>query len=373
LRNFTPESDPASVPSIDEQFDAVHARTLALAKEFGFWSRSDPLNIGADMFRIDWTGDSLEATIGRPPKADNDAVTEQWTFLVAGGIDTESRFVLGGRLVATLDDYPTALDEILSNTFDTVDIDSIFIDSENVSGELIKTVRRFAGDDWVISAPDHTIIKGLRRLTPSNYIGFAQNVKWNTEPKPNVVTYPYDSDDPDLIEIDPEKVLTEEIQHEEDGDKISVPLATGDKEDTRVQSPLVPDDSIPMLTEAFSDVAAQDGVGINKHSSHATYLTDRSLRERSGAGVRFQYIQRWAIEPTIGQIVNDFMPHIKSGDAKQRLYGIHIAILFYNWHTMINRCLSPRGLRLDVTHTQLLQAIRNVAFEPVDYDAFWLK
>jgi hypothetical protein len=371
LRDFTPESDGASVSSIDEQFDAVHTRTLALAKEFGFWSRSESLNIGADMFRIDWTGDSLEATIGRPPKADNDAVTEQWTYLVAGGIDTESRFVLGGRLVTTLDNYPTALDEILSNTFDTVDIDSIFIDSENVSGELIETARRFVGDDWVISAPDHTIIKGLRRLTPSNYIGFAQDVKWNADPKPNVVTYPYDSDDPDLIEIDPEKVLTEEIQFEDDGEKIAVPLATMDEEDTTVQGPLVPDDSIPMLTEAFSDVAAQDGVGINKHKSHATYLTDRSLRNRSGAGVRYQYIQRWAIEPTINQIVNNFMPHIKSKDARQRLYGMHIAILFYNWHTMINRCLSPRGLRLDVTHTQLLQAIRNVAFEPEDYDAFW--
>lgn len=373
LRDFTPDADPASIPSIDAQFDVVHTRTLTLAKEFGFWSRSDPLNIGADMFRIDWTGDSLEATIGRPPKADNDAVTEQWTFLIAGGIDTESRFVLGGRLVPTLNDYPTALDEILSNAFDTADIDSIFIDSENVSGELIKTVRRFAGDDWVISAPDHTIIKGLRRLTPSNYIGFAQDVKWNTEPKPNVVTYPYDSDDPDLIEIDPEKVLTEEIQHEEDGEKIAVPLATNDEEDTTVQGPLVPDDSIPMLTEVFSDVAAQDGVGINKHKSHATYLTDRSLRDRSGAGVRYQYIQRWAIEPTINQIVNNFMPHIKGKDDKQRLYGMHIAILFYNWHTLINRCLSPRGLRLDVTHTQLLQAIRNVAFEPADYDAFWSK
>ena len=372
LRDFTPGSDGASVPSIDEQFDAVHTRTLALAKEFGFWSRSDPLNIGADMFRIDWTGDSLEATIGRPPKADNEAVTQQWTFLVAGGIDTESRFVLGGRLVATLYDYPTALGEILSNTFDTVDIDSIFIDSEIVSGELIETARRFAGDDWVISAPDHTIIKGLRRLTPSNYIGFAQDVKWNVEPKPNVVTYPYNCDDPDLVEINPDEVLTEAIQHEEeDGEKISVPLATGDAENTRVQGPLVPDDHIPMLTEAFSDLAAQDGVGINKHASHATYLTDRSLRNSSGADVRDEYTQRWAIEPTIGQIVHNFMPHIKSKDPKHRLYGMHIAVLFYNWHTMINRCLSPRGLRLDVTHTQLLQAIRNVAFEPEDYDAFW--
>lgn len=371
LRDFTSESDRASISSIDTQFDAVHTRTLDLAKEFGFWSRSDPLNIGVDMFRIDWTGDSLEATIGRPPKADNEAVTEQWTFLIAGGIDTESRFVLGGRLLPTLNDYPTALDEILSNASDTTDIDSIFIDSESVSGELIETTRRFARDDWVISAPDRAIIKGLRRLTPSNYIGFAQDVKWNVDPKPNVVTYPYDSDDPDVIEFDPERVLTQEIRHEEDGEKIAVPLDTKDEEDTAFQDSLVPDDSIPMLTQAFSDVAAQDGVGVNNGISHATYLTDRSLRDRSGDGVRYQYTQRWAIESTINQIVNDFMPHIESKDAKQRLYAMHIAILFYNWHTMINRCLSPRGLRLDVTHTQLLQAIRNVAFEQEDYDAFW--
>ncbi|QSG04076.1 hypothetical protein [Natranaeroarchaeum sulfidigenes] len=371
LSDFSSESDIAPVALIDEQFDAVHTQTLALAKEFGFWSRSDPLKIGADMFRVDWTGDDIEATVGRPPKADNEAVTAQWTFLVAGGIETESRFVLGGRLLPTLDEYPTALDEILSSSFDTVDIDSIFIDSETVSGELIKTVRRFAGDDWVISAPDHTIIKGLRRLTPRNYIGFAQDVKWNIEPMPNVVTYPYDSDDPDIIEIDPGKVLTEEIQYEDDDEKIAVPYDIPDEEDAPAQAPLDPDNSIPMLTEAFSDVAGQDGVGINRNHTHATYLTDRSLRNRSAAGIRYQYIQRWAIEPTINQIVNDFMPHIKSKDDRQRLYGMHIAILFYNWHTLINRCLSPRGLRLDITHTELLQAIREVAFEPTDYDAFW--
>lgn len=359
------ESDPPTLPSIDKQFDAVHRQTLRLAHTLGFWSESDPLNLGVDLFRIDWTGDSLDATIGRPPKADNEAVTEQWTFVLAGGVDTESRFALGGRLIKRKSDYPDALNEILSNSADVVNINAILIDGEIVSGDLIKTLRRFAGDDWIISAPDKAIIKGLRRLTPKDYAGFARNVKWNVEPKPNVVTYPYDGDDPEAVEIDPDNVLTDEIRNEDDGSKIDTPLDNRGQ-NGMTQSSLGNDDTIPQLTEVLADLESRPGVG--NETSHAAYLTDRSLPENSASGIRFPYTQRWSIETAVNQITNNFMPKINSKDPKQRLFAMHIAILFYNWHTMINRCLSPQGLRLDITYQELLQAIRDVGFSAATGD-----
>ena len=56
------------------------------------------------------------------------------------------------------------------------------------------------------------------------------------------------------------------------------------------------------------------------------------------------------------------MPTVESEDPKKRLYAMHVAILLYNWHTLINRCLSPNGIRLDITHQELLEAIQHVAF-----------
>lgn len=356
LSQFDSASSGDPTPTIDDQFNAVHGRTLELAKQLGFWSKSDPLDIGADMFRVDWTGDSLETTVGRPPKADNEAVTQQWTFLLAGGIDRDSRILLGGRLIEAMSDYPDKLEKILSNISRTVNIGTLLLDAETVGGDLLETATNFAGNDCIISAPSHTIIKGLVRLTPDNHMGVARNVKWNTTNRPNVVTYPTDSVVQKTIEINPRNVLTEKIRDEDDGDHIDFPY------DPPAQTTLSPETDIQNLSEAFDNPSAQPGIGEEKDIS--AYLTYRPLPERSASGVRSDYIQRWSIEKTVSQIKNNFMAEINSSDSNIRLYSLHIAILFFNWHTIINRCLSPKGVPLHITHQQLLQAIQEVVFDP---------
>lgn len=367
LSDFESDTENDPLPSINTQFNAVHNRTLQLANTLGFWSDEDPINLGIDMFRIDWTGDSLDATIGRPAKSGHDDVTEQWTFVLAGGIDTESRFVLGGRWIETLSEYPTALSEILTNTLETVDIDTIFVDSEIASGELIETLRRFAGDNWVISAPNKAVVKGLRRLTPENYATFARGVKWNVAPKPNVVTHPTNGKAANTVEINPDDVLTKEIRNEDDGERIGIPLDTTITNTPTTQRSLGGQESLQWLTHEIGDLESEPGIG--DEGSVAAYLTDRSPPEDSAFGIRIQYIQRWAIEETVDQVANDFMPKINSQDSKLRLYGTHISILFYNWHTLINRCLSPQGLRLDISYQELLRAIIDICFsEETDDD-----
>ena len=362
LTGFESGSENDPVPAINDQFNVVHDRTLHLASMLGFWSDDDPINLGVDMFRLDWSGDSLDATIARPKKPGHDGVIEQWTFVLAGGIDTESRFILGGRWIDTLSNYPTALSEILTNTLETVPIDSIFVDAEIVSGELIETLRRFADDSWVISAPDKAVAKGLMRLTPDDYVGFARDVKWNVAPRPNLVTYPTDGKPSGTVEINPDDILTQEIRSEDDGERVSIPFDTTTANISTSQSSLNEEESLPWLTQEIADLESEPGIG--SEESLAAYLTDRSLPENSASGIRFQYIQRWAIEDTVNRVTNNFMPKINGKDSKLRLYGTHIAILFYNWYILINRCLSPRGLRLDVSHQELLQAIMDVCFSP---------
>ncbi|WP_435099920.1 hypothetical protein [Halorubrum sp. N11] len=360
LSDFESETENDPLPSINSQFNAVHNRTLQLANTLGFWSDEDPINLGVDMFRIDWTGDSLDATIGRPAKSGQDDVTEQWTFVLAGGIDTESRFVLEGRWIETLTEYPTALSDILTNTLDTVDIDTIFVDAEIASGELIETLRRFAGDNWVISAPNRAVVKGLKRLTPEHYAAFARGVKWNVVPKPNIVTHPTNGKAASTVEINPVDVLTKEIRNENDGERMDIPLDTTITDTPTTQRSLGGQESLQWLTQEIGDLESEPGIG--DEGSVAAYLTDRSLPENSATGIRIQYIQRWAIEETVNQVANDFMPKINSQDSKLRLYGTHISILFYNWHTLINRCLSPQRLRLDISYQELLRAIIDVCF-----------
>lgn len=349
-----------SISTIDEQFNAVHRLTLQFAKALGFWSKSDPFKVGIDMFRVDWAGESLDVTIGRPPKADNDAVTEQWTFVIAGGAEPENRFILGGRWLQTLRDYPTAVREILSNAVPPAAIDTVLIDSEIVSGELIDTLWEFVGEDWIISAPDSVVVTGLKRLTPANHVGYAPEIRWNTDSKPNLVTYPTEGNNPDPVLVDPRDIALEAIQEEGDDDKIAIPLKHRLEDDTPRPTSLEPDPDVPLLIDAVDDLEAAPGIG--SEDGLAAYFTGRSLQNRSGSGIRFQYVQRWSIEKTVDQLKNDFMPTINSRDPKKRLYAMHVAILLYNWHTLINRCLSPNGIRLDITHQELLQAIQHVAF-----------
>lgn len=119
----------------------------------------------------------------------------------------------------------------------------------------------------VISAPDRAVIKGLKRLTPKNYAGFARGVKWNTSPQPSVGTYPYDGVDPGTVRIDPDEVLTNEILNEGDEEKVAIPLDTTVNGSTTSQSSLSDQESIPWLIDAFTDLESQPGIGDER--SHA--------------------------------------------------------------------------------------------------------
>lgn len=353
-------ADRSRTPVIDDQFDAVHRRMLNLAGEFGFWE-GESINIAVDMFHLDWTGDSLDVTIGRPPKQDNDNVTEQWTFVIAICVDTKRRFALGARLLTSKSEYPSAVHEILSNARECVNIGTVMIDNEIVSGELIETLQEFTGPDWIISAPDHAIIKGLKRLTPENHAGFARDVKWNTSLRPNVVTYPVKGSNPKTVQIDPDNVAVKEIQHE-GGEKIRVPLKNNSVPSNFFRSK----DSLPWLRVLYDDLESLPGVGRQKKT--AAYFTGRSIPERSASGIRFEYVQRWSIEDAIGRIIDHFLSEIESSDPNQRLFGVQVAVLLYNWYIFINRSLSPHFIRLDVCEKELRKAIQDVGFLPEDHN-----
>lgn len=281
--NLSSEEDSDEpILSIDEQFNAVHRLTLQYAKDRGFWPEEDSSMLGIDMFRVDWSGESLDATIGRPPKADNDAVTEEWTFLIAGGAEPDNRFILGGRWLNKLSDYPTAVREIVSNAVPPASIDTILIDSEIAGGELIDTLWDLVGEDWIISAPDAAVAKALKRLTPANHMAYAPNINWNTDSETNLVTYPTDGNDPDPVLVDYSELAIQAIQQEGEGDKIPIPLKHRLGNNPTQPTSLEPDPDVPHLTEAIDDLETAAGIG--SEDGLAAYLTGRSLQNRSDRG-----------------------------------------------------------------------------------------
>lgn len=80
---------------------------------------------------------------------------------------------------------------------------------------------------------------------------------------------------------------------------------------------------------------------------------------------RIQYHQRWAIEQIIKELKHHTRPITQSNNHSPQLFFHNIAVMFQNWHVVINRGPVPGlGYRLNVTYHQVLKAIQDVAFNP---------
>lgn len=362
-------------PGINQQFDAVHSATLELANELGCFD--PPVSLAVDLYKMPWTGSNEAPTISRTEKYMTD-VTEEFVFVVVSILDKDARFTLGTRWLPDKAKYPAKVGEIFSQipdylTDDADHVETVYADAEMVGGALIDAIRRIAGPDWIIRAPERGLPEALEKATPSNYVGFVPGVSWNTTPKPNLIAYPdttsddeddNDNDDddkassPSLIEFSPRQLK---------GD-LSFPEINEQRTMTNYAESESPSAAYPRLDPIMQefdvdDPSAVPGYGDNE--THYIYLSDRSLPEQSPAGIHFPYYQRWGIEQSINQISNHFLPVLNSPDQKQRVYAVNIAILLQNWHTLIRRAISPDlGIRLSSTHQELLKAIQHVAFSP---------
>ena len=343
-------SDTYGLPVINRQFDQVLTKTLELAVDRGFFKQ--PVSLAVDSFRIEWNGDNAP-TVSRPEKAENQ-VKEEWVFITLGITDRNHRFTLGTRWVNKKSMYPSAVREMLENIPDFVDVSKIQADKELASGDMIEIFRSIVGEDWIVRAPDNGLVKKLHLNTPRGYTGYLENVSWNCNPKPNAIAYPNPDTNDSVI------AFTSHELRQEDSLPNDQEISTLD-DFTERQKPLP--DGLPALNRDFVDAESLSGIGSNK--THAVYLTDRELPERSEAGVHYQYYQRWGIEQTINQIKNDFLPLCNSSKQSMRQYSINMAVVFQNFHTFINRALSPElGLRLNITSSELLKSIQHVAFNP---------
>jgi len=94
---------------------------------------------------------------------------------------------------------------------------------------------------------------------------------------------------------------------------------------------------------------------------HTAYLTGHPVHDTDLEELHSDYHERRSIEPLFDQIKNDFHIETSSPERKTRFFYINTAMLYYNFHTLINRVPSPDyKLRFDVASQRVLSAIRDV-------------
>lgn len=347
----TPEANISGNRSgqpITAQFNAANRAVLDAAKAREFFG--SPVRFAVDMFRIDWTGTPNAVTVNRPKRSADD-VRSEWTFVLLGIIDTEARFTLGVRMLNDKSQYPAALRSLAEETIpEYLSAKSLYADSELVSGELLNVMQSITKDNWAVRAPDYRVIKRLKAATPNDCIGVVPKVSWNKSPKPAAFAYPTEGpSDPDIVTFTERDLVNEQSPDE---------VWNGQK-----RIPEYGDDDSAAWPEAITSGTAERDAPTSRGNHHAAYLVPGPVSAGRASHIHSTYAQRWAIEESVNQVSNVFIPRIESADPRLRLYAVSASVLFQNWHTLINRSVSPElKMRLNVSRTEMLRVIAHLAF-----------
>lgn len=381
--------DAAKTPSIEKQFEAVHDNTLEVAKDMGFFD--GPQALAIDNVKIDWSKKSLPDTVSVPPNPTND-VSEQWMFTVVSIVNTGSRFTIGAKLLNDKSDYPEIAMELMDEARKHFEVDSVYVDAESVSGDLIEYVYEIAGKDHIIKSPKREgDIENLAVLTPEDRAGYVENVPYNVKdaPNPNLIAFPHpsnfeNSDEYERLLKTPIRFNYEVINQDDARDLIkgedrpaaqtsftSHHGAEGETESgeeqanskTVLEKPIENEDEKSLLSFE-TDVNHLPSLNVSTYTkNHETYLTHWSVPKKTPVTIFKEYKRRWSIEETMDQLKHHFLPKTESRDPEMRIYNLNVAILFQNWYTLINRARSPEyQLRLDPSPEEVLQAIEDLAF-----------
>jgi hypothetical protein len=311
------KDDDLDLADIETQFAAANAAVFERADALGFFG--EPLDFAYDTVDVTWWGYPTGATVGkRRPATD---ATPDWVYCVLIAVTTDARLCFGVNLVKSKDLYDRALDDQLQTATTYADIRHLYADKEFYDGGVIETLRRHIGDGWVI--------KAQRRDRVKEFIG-------------------------DLLENEP-------------GYRESLPVTSATPNPSAFAVPN--DASGQQMLAQFSGETSKGG-GDGATDTHTVYLTDRDAENLTAEELDDRYDQRWSVETAMRQYRHDMHPVCHSGDVKIRVYCANTAMLFLNWHALINKSLSPElNLPLTVTHQELLTAIRDVAFSDTDSQA----
>jgi len=333
------KSDKLDVETLEDQFASAHASVLQLCANHGLFD--DPVDLAYDTTDITWWGIPSDDTVGKRNPAKD--ATPDWVFAVLTTITNDARVCFGIKHVKSKDQHDAALDDLLRTATTHAPINHILADKEFYDGSIIDEFRKHVGPEWIIKAQEGEPVEELIRILPTDKPGIHRNLGvTSTTPTPNAFFIPnnFTGEEP-LIDV-----RNVDLQQASDDQHTLADFGTADTHQK--------------ATEQRTLHNAQDA-GCSA-TSHTAYLTDMDDDQTTAELIDSLYGDRWSIEAAIKNIKRDVHPVCESGNRKLRIYFANIAVLFFNWHALINRALSPRyALPLDVSHHELLTAIRDVA------------
>lgn len=298
------------IEEIEAQFRAAQEQVLQRCAQRGLFD--DPIDIAFDTTEItSWTS-GIDATVGQRNRAED--ATPDWMFLLLTSINRDARVCFGVKLLRQKSAVDTHLESLIQVATEQTQVRYGFADKEFYNSKVIDVLRRYIGDGWVIKARKQKPIKDFIRMIPQGEPGFGRNINaTSATPNPNAFAVP------DRLHGQQQLQFFQE---------------TGE---------------------------------VGSAYTHTAYLTDLNDEQATPDQIKFRYDDRWSIETGMSQYKHDFLPMCESSDPKVRLYCANIAVLFFNWHALINRALTPQyNLPVNVTSNELLTAIRDVAFSSPD-------
>lgn len=304
------QSNDLGLEDIETQFIQANAAVLQRCAELGMFD--EPLDLAFDMTSITWWGLPQDATVGTyNPGTDS---TPDWKFGLLTAINKDARLCFGVKLAKSKDLYDSVIDDLLAAATTHAQINHLFADKEFYNGKVIDVLRKHIGDGWVIKAQNKQPVKDFIGNIPKGQVGIKRGIDaTSATPSPNGFAIPDD--------LDGQQTLAE-------------------------------------YTDSTTQVEARGRI-----STHTAYLTDIDDEEEGLELIRSRYNDRWSIETAIRQFKHDYLPVCATSNPKVRVYCANIAVLFFNWHALINRALSPQyNLPLTLTSQELLTAVRDVAF-----------
>jgi hypothetical protein len=226
--------------------------------------------------------------------------SEHWRYVQLVGAENRARFAFGVRPLQSKDMSYSQLRRLLQRASAHTELGYVFGDREFCAKDAVEAIRPFVGENWIIKAGKQT------------------------------------------GEVE---TLLEKAVPGESSPAVNAGLQ-----------------NVSPPTNVFVVPISDAAVGGNNRN-HEAYITDLPVEDIDLKGLQFKFHNEWNIERGFKQQKSDFLPRTNSQHANYRLFLMNAAMLFYNFHTLINRAPSPElGLRLDVSAQMVLKGVSDVVF-----------
>lgn len=320
---------------LTESFNSCFDNFISLASNLGYYK--DKQQVAIDTTYIPTGGGAPEdlTVDGSSSSRTSEKYGERrWIYQIATTIMYPSKFVLSVEPLYKKSNKNIRMEKQLRQLPNVdIDIDTVVCDAGYYEKNSIRSLREYQ-PNWIVRGEvrgESDLAQLVNKVQESGTPEFDTDVEIGQPPltpKPNALAYP----------------LTEVVDTTDDDTQLTLSdsAATVDNND---------DDR-----ERFTDVDPEEEI--------IAYVVNEDIDDATIRKTQVAYRTRKRIESKFGQIKENCLVDTESHDPAVRYYTMAMGCMFYNFHYLINRSLSPQyGIPCRNTPMQeWLTVIKHVAF-----------